>query len=198
MTLTRTVLIALLGSLLLLPGCGGEERAAAADPATRAWVDAYGKQLDRWAEGAAQMSAAIRQRAWGRLGRVVKRMGRDGDSVRDRFAAVPPALAGADDLYALLLDAGDAASAWARRVPARPAAVPRQRRREGQVAGPRRRGGRLPGQGQPRRRRAAVAPRGLVRTVSAAPAAGLVAELALVGVGVDLIEGVDSHGKSFA
>jgi hypothetical protein len=113
MTFTRTVLIALLGSLLLLPGCGGEERAAAADPATRAWVDAYGKQLDRWAEGTARMSAAIRQRAWGHLGRVVKRMGRDGSSVRERFAAVPPALAGADDLYALLLDAGDAASAWA-------------------------------------------------------------------------------------
>ena len=114
MTIARAALIALLGSLLLLPGCGGEERASAADPATRAWVDAYGKQLDRWAQGAAAMSAAIRQRAWGRLGRVVRRMGRDGDSVRARFAQVPPALAGADDLYARLLDAGDAASAWAK------------------------------------------------------------------------------------
>jgi hypothetical protein len=112
MTVTRSVLIALLG-ILLLPGCGGEERAAAADPAARAWVDAYGDQLDRWAEGAAKMSAAIQERAWERLGRVVRRMGRDGDSVRARFATVP-ALDGAGDLYALLLDAGDAASAWAR------------------------------------------------------------------------------------
>jgi len=114
MTVTRSLLIALLGCLLLLPGCGGEERAAAADPAARAWVDAYGDQLDRWAEDAAKMSAAIQERAWERLGRVVRRMGRDGDSVRARFATVPPALDGAGDLYALLLDAGDAASAWAR------------------------------------------------------------------------------------
>ena len=114
MTTARSVMIALLGSLLLLSGCGGEEPERTADPATRAWVQAYTAQLDRWAEGAAQMATAIQQRAWGRLGRVVRKMGRDGDSVRTRFAAVPPALAGAEGLYALLLDAGDAASAWAK------------------------------------------------------------------------------------
>jgi hypothetical protein len=113
MTITRSVLITLLGSLLLLPGCGREEPAPTADPTTRAWVAAYGEQLDRWAEGAAQVGAAIQQRAWRRLGRVVRRMGRDGDSVRKRFAEVPPALAGAEDLYTLLLAAGDAASTWA-------------------------------------------------------------------------------------
>src|SRR5215207_4147042 len=113
MTVPRLLVLALLGSLLLLPGCGGEERAAAADPATRAWVDAYGQQLDRWAQGTARMSVAIRERAWARLGRVVERMGRDGDAVPERFADVPPALARARDLYALLLDAGDAAAAWA-------------------------------------------------------------------------------------
>ena len=112
--LARSLLIALLGSLLLLLGCGGEERAAAVDPATRAWVDAYGEQLDRWDAGTARMSAAILQRAWGRLGRVVERMGRDGDAVPERFADVPPALAGAGELYARLLDAGHAASAWAK------------------------------------------------------------------------------------
>ena len=39
---------------------------------------------------------------------------RDGDRVRKRFAHVPVALAGGSDMYALLIAAGDAASAWAR------------------------------------------------------------------------------------
>jgi hypothetical protein len=113
----RTALPALLilWSLLLLAGCGAEREAdPVVDAETRSWVLAYTRQLDRWADGAAQMARAIDRRAWGRLGRVVGRMGRDGDRVRERFARVPRALADGDDLYALLLDAGDAASAWAR------------------------------------------------------------------------------------
>jgi hypothetical protein len=111
----RPALLILMGSLvLLLGGCGGNEPRPAADARTRAWLTDYTTQLDRWADGAAEMAAAIDQQAWRRLGRVVKRMGRDGDRVRKRFAEVPPALSDGDDLYTLLLDAGDAASAWAR------------------------------------------------------------------------------------
>lgn len=105
----------LLGSLLLLPACGSEQEAAPApDRATREWVLAYTEQLDRWAQGAAEMAAATEREDWRRLGRVVRRMGRDGDRVRARFAHVPAALADAPHLYALLIEAGDAASAWAR------------------------------------------------------------------------------------
>jgi hypothetical protein len=115
MPIFRPALLLLLGSLvLLLGGCGGDEPDPAADGRTRAWLADYTTQLDRWADGAAEMAAAIDRQAWRRLGRVVQRMGRDGDRVRRRFAEVPPTLADGDDLYALLLDAGDAASAWAR------------------------------------------------------------------------------------
>ena len=111
----RPALLILLGSLLLLlGGCGEDEPDPAADARTRVWLADYTTQLDRWADGAAEMAAAIDRQAWRRLGRVVQRMGRDGDRVRKRFAEVPPTLADGDDLYALLLDAGDAASAWAR------------------------------------------------------------------------------------
>lgn len=110
----RVALLILMGSLLLVAGCGSEEPDPAADPATQKWVLAYTKQLDRWADGAAQMASAIDRQAWGRLRTVVRRMGRDGDRVRRRFERVPAALAGGNDLYALLIDAGDAASAWAR------------------------------------------------------------------------------------
>ena len=110
----RPALLILLGGLLLLGGCGGEEPDPAADARTREWVADYTRQLDRWSDGAAQMAAAIDQQAWQRLGRVVRRMGRDGDRVRTRFAEVPATLSDGRDLYALLLDAGDAASAWAR------------------------------------------------------------------------------------
>jgi hypothetical protein len=111
----RPALLILLGSLLLLVGgCGEDEPDPAADARTRVWLADYTTQLDRWADGAVEMAAAVDQQAWRRLGRVVRRMGRDGDRVRKRFAEVPPALADGDDLYALLLDAGDAASAWAR------------------------------------------------------------------------------------
>jgi hypothetical protein len=110
----RVALLILMGSLLLVAGCGAEEPDPATDAQAQNWVLAYTKQLDRWADGAAQMAAAIDQQAWRRLGTVVRRMGRDGDRLRERFEHVPAALAGGDDLYALLIDAGDAASAWAR------------------------------------------------------------------------------------
>ena len=110
----RVALLMLMGSLLLVAGCGSEEPDPAADAATQKWVLAYTKQLDRWADGASQMAAAIDQQAWGRLGTVVRRMGRDGDRVRKRFEHVPASLAGGDDLYDLLIAAGEAASAWAR------------------------------------------------------------------------------------
>jgi hypothetical protein len=114
MHILRRALLILLGGLLLLCGCGGEERDPAADARTQAWLADYTEQLDRWADGAAQMAAAIDRQAWGRLGRVVQRMGRDGDRIRDHFAAVPPALSDGDGLYLRLRAAGDAASAWAR------------------------------------------------------------------------------------
>ena len=115
MRTARPALLLVLGSLLLLPGCGSEREATVApDGETRQWVLAYTEQLDRWAQGAAEMATAIEQEDWRRLGRVVRRMGRDGDRVRTRFADVPAALADARDLYALLIEAGDAASAWAR------------------------------------------------------------------------------------
>src|ERR687897_379837 len=112
----RPALLILLLSLPLIAGCGSEGDAAAPRPDadTQRWMLAYTRQLDRWADGAQQMASAIDQEAWGRLGRVVRRMGRDGDRVRERFAPVPASLAGARALYALLVDAGDAASAWAR------------------------------------------------------------------------------------
>ena len=112
----RPALLILLLSLPLIAGCGSEGDAAAPSPDadTQRWRLAYTRQLDRWADGAQQMASAIDQEAWGRLGRVVRRMGRDGDRVRERFAPVPASLAGARALYALLVDAGDAASAWAR------------------------------------------------------------------------------------
>jgi hypothetical protein len=110
----RVALLILMGSLLLVAGCGSEEPDPAANAASQEWVLAYTSQLDRWADGASQMASAIDRQAWGRLERVVRRMGHDGDRVRKRFEDVPAALAGGGDLYALLTDAGDAASAWAR------------------------------------------------------------------------------------
>jgi hypothetical protein len=111
----RAALLIVLLSLLLLTACGSEGDAAPpADAATQRWMLAYTRQLDRWADGAQRMATAIDQEAWGRLGRVVRRMGRDGDRVRERFARVPATLAGARERYALLVEAGDAASAWAR------------------------------------------------------------------------------------
>ena len=110
----RVALLILMGSLLLVAGCGSEEPDPTADAASQKWVLAYTRQLDRWADGASQMASAIDRQAWGRLEKVVQRMGHDGDRVRKRFEDVPAALAGGDDLYALLIDAGDAASAWAR------------------------------------------------------------------------------------
>jgi hypothetical protein len=110
----RVALLILMGSLLFVAGCGSEEPDPVADAAAQKWVLAYTKQLDRWADGAAQMASAIDRQAWGRLGTVVRRMGRDGDRVRRRFEHVPATLAGGGDLYTLLTDAGDAASAWAR------------------------------------------------------------------------------------
>ena len=110
----RVAFTILMGSLLLVAGCGSEEPDPAIEAATQQWVGAYTKQLDRWADGATEMASAINTQDWGRLGKVVRRMGRDGDRVRKRFEHVPAALSGGDDLYALLIDAGDAASAWAR------------------------------------------------------------------------------------
>jgi len=115
MRTVRPALLILLGSLLLLTGCGSDASPQpAADAASQRWVLAYTRQLDRWADGAAEMARAIDEQAWGRLGRIVRRMGSDGERVRERFGQIPPALAGAGDLYALLLEAGEAASAWAR------------------------------------------------------------------------------------
>src|SRR5215204_3611313 len=112
MRTVRPALLILLGSLLLLTGCGSAgSPEPEADAASQRWVLAYTRQLDRWADGAAEMARAIDEQAWGRLGRIVRRMGRDGGRVRERFAEIPPALAGAGDLYALLLEAGEAASA---------------------------------------------------------------------------------------
>ena len=112
---------------------------------------------------------------------------------------VPPTLAGGDDLYALLLDAGDAASAWARLYRRDPPPYLGNADGRRRVAGADRRGGRLPGEGQRRRRtrRSSGSPLGAGDAeAGAAPAAGLLAQLGAAGVGVDLIEGVDSHGKS--
>jgi hypothetical protein len=115
MRAAHPALVVLLWSLLLAAGCGAETEAdPAAEAETRRWALAYTQQLDRWADGAAEMARAIDQRAWRRLGRVVRRMGRDGDRIQERFTHVPASLAGADDLYARLLAAGRAASAWAR------------------------------------------------------------------------------------
>lgn len=110
----RVALLILMGSLLLVAGCGSEEPDPAADAASQKWVLAYTRQLDRWADGASQMASAIDRQAWGRLEKVVRRMGRDGDRVRKRFEDVPASLSDGDDLYDLLIAAGDAASAWAR------------------------------------------------------------------------------------
>jgi len=98
-----------------LAGCGsgGAERDRA-DVAAQRWVAGYGDQLDRWSLEAGRLQAAAGARDWSRVSRIVRRIGRDGAQVRDRFADVPAALSGAATRYALLVAAGDAATEWAR------------------------------------------------------------------------------------
>jgi hypothetical protein len=78
------------------------------------WVVAYYRQLERWQADAPKTEAAAKRGDFQAVGRTVKRMGRDGNSVRRRFSKVPADLSDGDKLYKLLVDAGDAASEWAR------------------------------------------------------------------------------------
>ena len=98
--------MAVIGCLLALAGCGGADARRADEAAAQRWVLAYGAQLDQWTRDARQTAAAAAAEDWPRLARIVRRIGRQGGAVRERFADVPASVADADTLYALLVKAG--------------------------------------------------------------------------------------------
>jgi hypothetical protein len=109
-----SAIVAVIGCLLALAGCGGADERRADEAAAQRWVLAYGAQLDQWTRDARQTAAAAAAEDWPRLARIVRRVGRQGGAVRERFADVPESVADADTLYALLVEAGEAAAEWAR------------------------------------------------------------------------------------
>lgn len=106
--------MAVVGCLVALAGCGGGDERGADEAAAQRWVLAYGAQLDQWTRDARATAAAAEAEDWPRLSRIVRRIGRQGSAVRERFADVPESVADADTLYALLVEAGEAAARWAR------------------------------------------------------------------------------------
>jgi hypothetical protein len=107
------VFLVAIGAGIIL-GLTGEDGGGTTDAEMTRWVLDYQAQLDSWSAEVPRTEAAAKRGDFAELGRVVQRIGRDGDLVRRRFDSVPPDLEDGDRLYRLMVDAGDAASEWAR------------------------------------------------------------------------------------
>ncbi len=113
------------GSALLLAAaissvagaCGGGESGGNGDGYTEAdaekWATRHAKQVVRWRDDANRTEPALKRGDFEAAGRIVKKIGREGDRVRLRFRKVPTNLRHGDRLYSMIVDAGDAASQWA-------------------------------------------------------------------------------------
>jgi hypothetical protein len=109
------------GVLFLFVVCAGlvltvtnKDTTGSTNAQMKRWVLSYQAQIDRWSTEAPKTEAAAKRADFAELGRIVQRIGRDGDLVRRRFGSVPPDLQAGDRLYRRMVAAGDAAAEWAR------------------------------------------------------------------------------------
>ncbi len=111
---TGAVFLMAVGASVVTGGSSSDSGTSETDASMERWVTDYNAQLQRWSDEAPRTEAAAKRGDLKSVGVVVQRIGRDGDLVRKRFGQVPPDLENGDELYRLMVDAGDAAAEWAR------------------------------------------------------------------------------------